>query len=106
MKVFDAVAEFIGLVLREARIETVEPLFRLMRETRESHMLFGSEIGEYIDELFEKGNRLHAIAAARRPDQAIRPEDVQPGHEINVWFSGQTAVAKEKFLKYLDFRQP
>ena len=69
-------------------------------------MLFGPEIGEYIDELYTNGNRLRAISAARRPDQAIRPQDVQVDHEINVWFSEQPAAAREKFLKYLDFRQP
>jgi K+-sensing histidine kinase KdpD len=44
MKVFNATQEFIALVLREAKIETLEPLFTLLRETRESQFLFGSEI--------------------------------------------------------------
>ena len=106
MKVFNATQEFIALVLREARIETLEPLFTLLRETRESQFLFGSEISGYIDELYKKGARLHAIAAASRPRDIIRPEDIPVAYEINVWFSGQIDIAREKFLKYLDFREP
>lgn len=106
MKVFDATVEFIALVLREARIDTLEPLFNLLRDTRERRMLFGSEIGEYIDELYEKGGQLHVIYMAGGAARIIRPEDIPEETEIQRWFSGQTAIAQEKFLKYIDFREP
>jgi hypothetical protein len=106
MKVFDATLEFIGLVLREARIDTMEPLFNLIRGTREHRMLFGSEIGEYIDELYAKGGRLHVIDMAGGPERIIRAEDIPEETAINLWFNGQTAIAQEKFLKYIDFREP
>jgi len=106
IKTFDATLEFIGLVLREARINTLEPLSDLIRGTREHRMLFSSEIGEYIDELYKKGVRLHTIDVAGGAEGIIRPQDVQEEAEINRWFGGQTAVAQEKFLKYIDFREP
>jgi phosphate/sulfate permease len=106
MKVFNATQEFIALVLQEARIENLGPLFKLTRETREHHFLFGAEIGKYIDELYSKGNRLRTIHAGTRGTDVIRPEDIPEESEINMWFSGQIRVAEGKFLKYIDFREP
>jgi len=106
MKVFAATQELIGIVFREARIEKLEPLFQFARDTREHHMLFGAEIGEYMDELYRKGLRLHTIYAASGPQHVIRQQDIPVDLEIVEWFSRQTLVAKDKFLKYLDFREP
>jgi hypothetical protein len=108
MKVFDATMAFIALVMREAQIKTYEPLFGLKAKTAESQWLFGSEISEYIDELFRKGNRLHAIYAARLPEDNTRPEDIPVDVEINEWFSAQVekSLARDRFLKYMDFREP
>lgn len=106
MQVFDATAEFIALILREAKVETYEPLFKLLRETREHHLLFGTEIGAYIDELYGKGVRLHSIWMAAGPQHVIRCEDIEEETQINQWFSGQVDAARVKFLKYLDFREP
>jgi len=55
MRVFNATQEFIALVLAEAKIEKSDRLFQLLRDTRESHLLFREEIGEFIEELNEKG---------------------------------------------------
>ena len=106
LKVFNAAQEFIALVLQEARLTSLEPLFKLTRETREHHFLFGAEIGEYIDELYSKGNKLRQFHAATRGTDVLRPEDIEPETEINMWFSGQIGVAEQKFLKYIDFREP
>ena len=104
MKVFDATQEFIVLVIRNSRIDTMKPLFALIRNTREHRMLFGPEIGKYIDELYAKGGRLHVIDAAG--GGIIKPEHIQEETEIQLWFSKQAAVAEEKFLKYIDFQKP
>jgi hypothetical protein len=106
MKVFDATMGFIVFVLQTARMDEMEPLFKFMSDTREHHLLFGSEIGEFINKLYSEGARLHAISGYRRPDGTMRPEDIKPNYEIIEWFSGQTDVAREKFAKYIDFRKP
>ena len=108
MKVFDATMEFIALVLRDAEIKTFEPLFGLKAKTAESQWLFGPEIPEYIDELFKRGNRLRTIYSTRLPGNIMRPEDIQVDEEINVWFTEQVEknVARDKFLKYMDCREP
>lgn len=106
MKVFNATLDFIVPVLREARMESMEPAFKLLRETREHHLLFGDEIGEYIKELYEKGVRLHTIHQMSKPHNVMRQEDIPVHTEIAKWFSGQTRVAEQMFLKYIDFREP
>jgi hypothetical protein len=108
IKIFDATQDFILLVVREARIETMEPLFKLTQDTKERHLLFGGEIGQYIDELWVKGKRLHSAWLAAGPEHVIKPDDIPADIEINQWFSEQVEgfVAQTKFLKYLDFREP
>ena len=105
MKVFNATQEFISEVCRLGRVETLDPLFTLMRETRERPFLFGPEISEYIDELHSKGLDLNTIYA-QRVQGVFRPEDVRPHTELLHWFTRQPAVATEKFLTYMDFRKP
>jgi hypothetical protein len=106
MKVFDATLEFIVLVIREGKMASLEPLFKLAGETRESYLLFGAEIREYIDELSNKGIELNTIHEMRSPEGVMRPEDVKPRTELMKWFTGQTKIAERKFLKYIDFREP
>ena len=106
MKVFDATLDFIVMILREGKVETLEPCFKLMRETREHNLLFGPEIGEYINELYKKGVRLETIYQMSLPQKIIRPQDIPAHTEILEWFAGQTRVAEQMFLKYIDFREP
>ena len=106
MKVYDATSEFIAHVIREAKVETMDPLFSLIRDTRESHLLFGAEVGKYVDELYRKGVRLHSMWIAAGPEHIIRAEDIQEEVEIQQWFTGQLEAVKTLFLKYLDFREP
>jgi hypothetical protein len=106
MKVFNATLEFIALVVRQASVESLHSLGTFMWETRERLLLFGPEIGQYVDELPSKGVSLHTIYVQSGVQHVLRPEDVAPYTELARWFTGQTAVATEKFLKYMDFRKP
>lgn len=106
LKVFSATLEFISLVVRLGRVESLEPLGTLMWETRERALLFGAEIGQYIDELYSKGVSLNTIYVQSGAAHVLRPEDVAPNTELLRWFTGQTAVSTEKFLRYMDFRKP
>jgi hypothetical protein len=107
MKVFDAVMELVALVVQDSRIQTIEPLTKLLRETREHHLLFRQEIGDYIQkELYSKALRLHTIYEMSGPQQVMRQEDI-PIHGVIVeWFALQFRVAEQMFLPYIDFREP
>jgi len=106
MKIYNATKEFIRLVVGEAEVKSIEPLFKLARETQDRHLFFGAEIGQYIDEIFTKGKRLHSIWLASGPAHIIGPEDIQEETQIQQWFTDQIDAVKVLFLKYLDFREP
>jgi 7-keto-8-aminopelargonate synthetase-like enzyme len=107
MKIFNSTQEFIALVLRDAKVEEIKTLSQCVRDTREHHLLFGTEIGEYLDELYKKASRLHVVYTASVPQgNVLRPEHIPVELEIVDWFSRQPRAADEKFLKYIDFREP
>lgn len=106
MKIYNATKEFIGLVAGEAAVKSREPLFKFAGDTQDHHLFFGPEIGEYIDELYKKGTRLHSMWLASGPAHVIRPDDIEEETKIQMWFTDQIDALKGKFLKYLDFRGP
>ncbi len=106
MKIFNVTQDFIALVNRDAIVEEMKPLSQLLRDTREHHLLFGSEIGEYLEELYKKGVRLHTIHQKSGPQRILQPADIPVQIEIVEWFSAQHRAADQKFLKYIDFREP
>jgi hypothetical protein len=99
MKVFDATTILIGEVIRNGNV-TLEQLFTFLRGTRENELLFGSEIKAYLEELYKKGNKLRAL------DTVNRPEDAKERLELLNWLSTQRPVIVQKFLPYMDFREP
>jgi hypothetical protein len=103
MKVFDSTLDFIALVGKEAEIKDFEPLFTLLRETREHKLLFGEEIGKFITELYKNGLKLRTTHSLR---VGGKPVDTVEEANIIEWFAEQTTVAEQKFLQYIDFRQP
>jgi hypothetical protein len=106
MKVFNATQEFITLVLRGARMDKLEPLFQFAHDTREHHLLFGSEVGAYLDKLCRRGAELNEIHELSQPDNIVPPEQIDRKARLVEWFSYQPAKAKDVFLKYIDFREP
>jgi hypothetical protein len=99
MAVFDSTMNLIAAVLRAGRVE-LDQLFTLLRETRDHELLFGPEIGEFIMEVYRTGLELNTRDAVGGQESVARRT------ELLNWFGGRSAVAREKFLKYLDFRKP
>ncbi len=93
--------ELIIGVVRTNKAE-LNDLYKLIRETREHKLLFGSEIGEYIDQIYHKGVDLELIEATR---DNPKPEDFAKRTELVEWFVQQSRLAPSLFLKYLDFRR-
>jgi hypothetical protein len=104
MKVFDSMMGFINLVNRDAEIRDMEPLFELLRATKEHKLLFGEEIGKLISELHQKGSRLRTYYVGRTGGPIA--DDIAQESNVVEWLAQQTAVAEQLFLRYLDFRQP
>jgi hypothetical protein len=97
MAVFNSIMNLIVAVLQGASVE-LNQLFTFIRETRDHELLFGPEIGEFINEVYRNGVELHT-----RDD--VGGQEARRT-ELLTWFSGQSTEARAKFLKYLDFRQP
>jgi hypothetical protein len=99
MKVFNTTLDFLAGVVEHGAV-SLDQTTSLLRGTREHDLLFGPEIDQYIEgELYKKGVELEMQIALGAQGQARRAELLQ-------WFSGQFKVAEEKFLKYIDFREP
>ena len=103
MRVFDETMDLIAVVIREARIE-LNRVIQFLQRTREHELLFGPEIKAFIDEIYRAGVDLstRVPAGINMGDQAA----IQRQTELVAWFADQSAVAREKFLKYIDFREP
>lgn len=99
--VFQATMALIGDVMRDGDIHDVQRLFQFTRDTSQHVFLFGSEIKEYLDEIYKKGVDVHT--------QGQLPEgqaDPQQWTNLMQWFTNQIEIATEKFGKYMDFTKP
>ena len=101
MKIVDATTKLFGEISCEGKVDNAQ-LFTFLQDTRERGLLFDGEIGEYLDEIYKKGVNLHVLG--ERLER--HPELVEPESELLMWFVNQPPVATQKFLKYLDFREP
>ena len=74
----------------------------------EAAFLFGKEIPEYLDELSGKWNQRHALQDDKVEmvdSDGRKNENSQKSKELDLWFYSQaTWGVKEKFSKYLDFK--
>jgi hypothetical protein len=99
MAVFNSTMNLIAAVAGEGKVEH-QKLFTMLRETRDHNLLFGPEIGDFINQVYKKGLEINARIQVGGQDNLAKT------FELQEWFAAQSAVAREKFLKYLDFRQP
>ena len=99
MAVFNSTMDLIAAVLQRNRVD-LDQLYKLLKDTRDHNLLFGPEIGEFINEIYKNGVELHTREAAGGAANAAR------GEALTTWFAGQSEETRKKFLKYLDFRQP
>jgi hypothetical protein len=58
MTIFDSTTDFIATVLQQSEFRSLEKMASFLRETREHHLLFGAEIGNFINELWKNAGRL------------------------------------------------
>ena len=104
-KVFETVMEFLSGIVQKANV-TNEELHKLLRESRESYILFKEDISVYINELYKKAIRLQFVRVRlddeKVPDGEERTKLAQEEYELLGFFEKQFDVTREKFKKYLD----
>ncbi len=89
-----------GRVIANARLDLTQ-LFDYITETRNHQFLFRREVSDYIDEVYSKGVNVYAQLSRN-----AAPPEPASATELLAWFNEQEKVAREKFLKYMDFTEP
>jgi hypothetical protein len=107
LRVYEEVQRILRITLRDFK-PGIEDLLKFQTSVSEADFLFGSEIRDYIDEIYRRGLNL------QRCNQEYRDftQQAPPGYdhkkvcdEMNkesTWFTEQFGPAKEIFKRYLD----
>ena len=90
-EVFVATMKLLSSAVNSANV-TLDNLFEFLAETRTSAFLFGEDIQQYIDEVYDKSVELH---------HKVQTGEARRDNELMRWFIGQSKTAKEKFGHYL-----
>jgi hypothetical protein len=103
LHVYERVKEILSIVLRENRVSR-EALINYRLSVSEADFLFGSEIIEYIDEIYQHGLDLDLLyeSTQHRSEGYDHNNVADKRHDELAWFTEQFKLAKEKFRKYLD----
>ncbi|MDO8334842.1 MAG: hypothetical protein Q7T35_09270 [Nitrosomonas sp.] len=107
LKVYEEVRKILSIILRDANAN-YDDLLRFRTAVSEADFLFGNEIPEYIDEIYNRGIKLHAWNSQYRDSNQPSLEKYDHIKVVNgietelTWLSAQFEPAKQKFKKYLD----
>lgn len=107
LRVYQEVVKILSIIARDAGAST-DDLLKFITETSEADFLFGSEIRNYIDEIYRRGLHLWRYNTEYRDYTQEKPEGydhakiVDGMHAELEWLVEQIGPAKEKFRKYLD----
>jgi hypothetical protein len=105
LKVFQAIREILGMMYTVVRDD--EKLAKLLTETREAEFLFGVEIKDYIEDVYQRASRLseanrHLMAILETAPPEVRQPLADIESEQVTWAFAEAGVVAEKFKKYLD----
>lgn len=100
--VLNATREFIAKAIGQGNVHTAD-LDKFLQETRESDFLFGSDITQYLKQLYDNGVNLHTLRATQNPPNAAA--HARAIAQAQSGFSGQDAEAIKKFGKYMAFKR-
>lgn len=110
LRIYQRVVEMLHFICSRFNPE-INDLLKFIADTAEAGFLFGSEISEYLDEIYTRGVTLNSAKFEYR--DFTQPVPVGYDHQKVVdamteqekWFVAQFPIAKEKFRKYLDISQ-
>jgi len=103
--IYQAARNYLGKVLRDAKI-TYGDISTLLSDTDQCRFLFGSDMHQYIQVLFLKGNELIALqrllsGPGSLPKGERRSEVAAAEADLLVWFSQQFTTSQPLFEKYM-----
>jgi hypothetical protein len=107
LHIYEEVRKILSIIMRDANAST-EDLLKFRTSVSEADFLFGSEIPEYIDQIYTRGlnlwrcNEEYRDYTQTQPDEYDHQKIVKEKFEELKWLTKQFEPAKEKFRKYLD----
>ena len=106
LKVYEEVKQILSLILRDAKA-SYDDLLKFYRAVSEADFLFGPEIQQYIDEIYEHGvqleywNKEYRDYTQQIPEGYDHKKVCDGMHSELMWLTHQFEPAKQKFKKYL-----
>ena len=107
LHVYEEVRKILSIILRDAGAST-DDLLKFITSVSEADFLFGTDITEYIDQIYKRGlnlwkwNKQYRDSTQETPEGYDHNKVVDGMHNELTWLSEQFGPAKEKFKKYLD----
>jgi len=107
LRVYEEVRKILSIILRDANAST-DDLLKFRTYVSEADFLFGSEIPEYINEIYKHGlnlwkwNQQYRDYTQEKPEGYDHNKVVEEMHNELTWLTEQFEPAKEMFKKYLD----
>jgi hypothetical protein len=109
LRIYEEVKKFLLIIIREGDVGFDEAI-KFRSSVSEADFLFGSEIVQYIDEIYTRAINLRLWNEEYRDYTQTKPEGydhskvVEEKHKELVWLAAQLEPAKEKFRKYLSIK--
>ena len=101
--IFLTTMEYLGFIARDRKI-TVEDLNKFLRNSRDKEFLFGNDVQQFHNELYNKGvefkKYISIVNSRTLPDEEHR-KLVEKEAELFEWFLKQFDASRALFIKYL-----
>lgn len=103
LHVYEEVIKILSIISRDAKA-SIDDLLKFRTSVSEADFLFGPEIPEYIDQIYQRGLTLWQCKEEynEKPEGYDHNKVVEEMHDELRWLVKQFDPAKEKFRKYLD----
>jgi len=105
LEVFEGLMVLLSIIFQKGMCNDQER-DQFQRATVEGNFLFNKDIANYLDTIQKKALELGTIRAVLNlPGGEKRDQTVEKERQLFDWFTDQFEVSKEKFARYLSFRQ-
>lgn len=107
LRVYEEVRKILSIIIRDGKA-SYDDLLKFRTAVSEADFLFGTEIPEYIEEIYKRGVKLQYWSAEYRdytqeiPKGYDHKKVVDGMHAELTWLAEQFDPAKKKFKRYLD----
>ena len=95
--IYEKITSYIANILTRGSVENGADT-QFLRNTKQAVFVFGKDIEEFVNEIYEKSLDLNLVNAQVQP---IQDEYLNKQREIKKWFENELNNAQKRFIKYL-----